>query len=583
MNDNRVYSDMQKVQLFRAKSESRVYIVGAILLAFALFVLFRVGMLQIVHSEIYKEQAKKQYIKTNTTFDRGTIYFSNKDKELLPASTLVNRYAITANPTLVEDKQTVATIIGTITDTDIKSIFDKLSKVDDNHEELVQSVSISTKELVLKENLKGIFIERRPVMSYPQGVISAKNIGFVGQDDKGTRGMYGVERSYDYVLNRKDEMASVNFFASVFNETDVDAISNMDKEEGNVVLTIDGETSRNLHDILVATKEKWGSDVVGGIIMDPKTGEIIAMDSLPSYDPNDYRNASSVSLFTNEMVSSVYEMGSIIKPLTVLAAVDAGLVDKNYTYNDTGSRLLDTFTVRNYDGKARGITTVQTILDKSLNVGIVHLVEKLGVSTFQDYFRKFGLTEETGIDLPGEASGLTDNLFSNVFVDSATAGFGQGIAITPIQTVRSLSVLANGGRLVTPHVVSKIVYKSGDVKNLNVDIGDAVVSASSTEHVTEMLVHVVDTALLGGKFKMDRYSVAAKTGTAQIAKKGGGYSEEEYLHSFFGYFPAYDPKYIIFLFQKNPKNAEYASATLTEPFFEIVKFLIAYFEVPPDR
>jgi cell division protein FtsI (penicillin-binding protein 3)/stage V sporulation protein D (sporulation-specific penicillin-binding protein) len=387
------------------------------------------------------------------------------------------------------------------------------------------------------------------------------------------------------VLTRQTNESSINFFAELFTDIKKTIISNTDQQEGDIVLTIDAEAERVLHQTLLETKEAWKSDTVGGIIMDPKTGRIIAMDGLPTFNPNEFSQVKDVNAFINQNISGVYEMGSIIKPITMAAAIDAGVITiDSTTYNDTGFRDLNGYKVRNFDGKPRGPgTTMQAILDQSLNVGIVFLVEQLGAKKFQSYFKKFGIGSETGIDLPTEASGLTKNLESSVFVDSATAGFGQGIAITPIQTIRALAALGNGGMLVSPYIVDSIVYQNGDVKNITPDDQEQVISAKASEEISRMLVHVVDTALQHGKYKMDHYTIAAKTGTAQMVQPGGGYYEDRYLHSFFGYFPAYDPKYIIFLFHTYPKGAEYASATLTDPFFKLVKFLISYYEIPPDR
>ena len=166
----------------------------------------------------------------------------------------------------------------------------------------------------------------------------------------------------------------------------------------------------------------------------------------------------------------------------------------------------------------------------------------------------------------------------------ATAAYGQGVAFTPIATVRALSVLANGGMLVTPHIVKKIEYQNGLTKRMSFAPSKQVIKKETSEEITRMLVNVVDKALRGGTAKIPGYSVAAKTGTAQMTNEGqAGYVEGKYLHSFFGYFPAYNPKFLVFLFHIYPKNVRYASETLTDPFLNITKFLINYYQIPPDR
>ncbi len=567
------------------RSVTRIRVLMYLALLVAVLVIIRAFYVQIIRHNYYVSLAEKQYIGTvPISFDRGTIFLSNRKGDPVPAAQLITQYRIAIDPTVLLDKEKTYNVLSAYVEVDKKEFMDKASKVSDPYEEVAKNVSEETIVILRTKKLQGVSFVKDSKRAYPQDDTGAKVLGFVGNNGIRVGGQYGVEKYYDDVLARDDVGHTINFFAELFTDVEKTVISNRDQEQGDVVLTIDAEAERALHSALVETKKQWGSDMVGGIIMDPQTGAIIAMDGLPSFNPNNFGDVKDQSAFSNQLVSGVYEMGSIIKPITMASALDSGAVNPKTTYNDTGFRDLNGYKVRNFDGKPRGPnTSIQTILDKSLNVGIVFLVEQLGSQKFAEYFKKFGIGQDTGIDLPSEASGLTKNLDSNVFVDSATAGFGQGIAITPIQTIRALATLGNGGVLVNPHVVDTIIYKNGETKKIVADKGEQVITKETSEEISRMLVHVVDTALANGERKMDHYTIAAKTGTAQMVKPGGGYYDDRYLHSFFGYFPAYEPKYIIFLFQTYPKGAEYASATLTEPFFKLVKFLISYYEVPPDR
>ena len=360
-----------------------------------------------------------------------------------------------------------------------------------------------------------------------------------------------------------------------------------DSKKGDIVTSIEPEVQSFLESKIAEVSKTWSSKTTGGVILDPKTGEIYAMATTPTFNPNDYGSVTDFSVLGNPLVSNAYEMGSIIKAITMASGIDSGVVTAKTTYNDKGFLMVDGYKVSNYDGAGRGVVNMQIVLNNSLNTGASFVESQMGNEKFTEYFKKFGIGMETGIDLPSEAAGSIENLKVKTTVEFYNASFGQGISMTPIITARALSVLANGGKLITPHVVKKINYELAPAKNISyVNEAQQVIKKSSADEITRMLVEVVDKALLNGAVKMDRYSIAAKTGTAQIARpgaEGGGYYPDRYLHSFFGYFPAYNPRFLVLLYTVEPKNVNYASQTLTMPFIDTAKFLINYYEIAPDR
>jgi cell division protein FtsI/penicillin-binding protein 2 len=263
--------------------------------------------------------------------------------------------------------------------------------------------------------------------------------------------------------------------------------------------------------------------------------------------------------------------------------LDTNAVTPTTTYEDKGQLTSNGFTIYNYDKKARGVVDMQAVLNKSLNTGVSYVVNKVGNQRFADYMKQL-LGEETGIDLPNEASPLVANLDSTRDIEMMTASYGQGVAVTPIAITRALASLANGGLLVTPHLGEKIKYTTGITKEIAPKKTTRVFSEETSDTITNMLINVVDEALAGGTVALPRHSIAAKTGTAQMANaQTGGYYDDKFLHSFFGYFPAKEPEFIVFLYHIDPRGADYASQTLTDPFMNITNFLINYYNVPPDR
>ena len=344
--------------------------------------------------------------------------------------------------------------------------------------------------------------------------------------------------------------------------------------------TVQGFLEKKLEEI----KEKYQADAIGGIIMNPQDGSIYALSAKPDFDPNNFSQVSKVSILSNPFVENVLEFGSVVKPLVMAAALDTGVVKAETKYEDKGSVIVEKKEIFNFDKKARGVVNMQEVLSQSLNTGMVFVYQKLGKEKLREYLLAYGIKNKTGIDLPNETSGLVSNLNTTRDIEYANASFGQGIALTPIEMVRALASLGNGGELVTPHVVKSIKYSDGTELKNKYSTTRAKISKETSQEITRMLVNVMDKALQGGKAKIENFSVAAKTGTAQVANsEDGGYYEDRHTHSFFGYFPAYDPKFIVFLYAINPKNVEYAAVTWADTFLDTTKFLLNYYEVPPDR
>ncbi len=570
-----------------SSSIDRVAFFSSVATIVVLLFIVRLVFVQGVQGKEYKKQAEGQYVPAVTPiFNRGNIFLKSKLGEETPIASLEEYYTLAIQPNRIKSADNLlAELRLAEISFDEKSIRQKVAKTDDPYEEIVKEVSKKSVDVLKEKKISGLFFNKNYRRIYPQQSTGSQVVGFVGSNGNSLQGQYGLERAYDDTLERIST-APINVFADVFSDIDDTLREKVKKEDADIVLTMDPVALDALHEALESVVTKWNPELVGGIIMDPKTGKILAMDSLPSFDPNHYADYKT-SRFVNPNVESVFEMGSIIKALTMAAGIDSGKVTPETTYNDKGTIVLNGYKISNFDKKVRGVVSMQEVLNKSLNTGVTFVMQRMGQQEFARYFREvYGLVEKTGIDLPNEVNNLVRNLQSKEEVNYATASFGQGIALTPITTIRALAVIANGGYLVTPYLVDEVLYKDGTREKLTRKEPVQTLKKESSETITRMLVHVVDTELGQGKYSMKEYALAAKTGTAEIPKAGGGYREDAYLHSFFGYYPAYEPRFIVLLYQVYPKggyDARYASQTLTEPFFDIAHTLLSYFSVPPDR
>jgi len=562
----------------------RIRIVCICMCVFALILILKLFDVQVIHKNLYLERADRQYATpAGDIFNRGSIFFSKKDGTLVAAATVSSGFKVAIKALDVTNPEALYTALKPYTTMDHDTFITKASNKSDPYEEVATHLTQEQADAINALNLPGVSIYKDNWRFYPGGSLASHTLGFLAYKGNDLVGQYGLERYYNSTLSESTNDAYINFFAEVFSNLK-NTVSNTE-ETGDIVTTIEPSTQEMLESEMKATIEKWHGDQAGGIIMNPQNGEIYAMTGLPDFDLNNFGSVSDPGVYRNPLIEDVFEFGSVIKPLVMSAALDQGVLTPQTTYDDKGSVVVNGKTIYNFDKKGRGPgTTMQTVLDQSLNTGMVFVQSKLGHDEMRTYMKAYGLGQKTGIDLPNETSGLINNLNSPRDIEYANAAFGQGIAMTPMETIRAEATLANGGTLVTPHLVKQIQYSDGLSKVPTYPTSPtAIMKKSTTDTITQMMVHVYE-SYNGGTDKFDHYSVATKTGTAQVAMPNGkGYYPDEHMHSFIGFFPASDPKFIVFIFIKNPKQVQYASQTLIPPFVDITKFLLSYYNVPPDR
>ena len=563
----------------------RIRVVFGIFLFCVAILIGRLFFIQITKGDHYLDLANRQYMApTSGQYNRGTIYFQKKDGTLVSAATLKNGYVLAIKPELIEDSEEVYKKISEIIPSiDKEDFLNRASKKEDPYEEIIHKLTAEEAKKIQELEEAGVDVFGEKWRFYPANNLASRVLGFVGYKGNDFSGRYGLERAFEDVLKREDNKSfNINSFAEILG--DIKEIITSDTKYGDVVLTIEPEAQTFLENILEEAVGSYNAELGGGLIIEPSTGKIVAMSVKPDFNPNIYGEAEDLSLFSNPMVQSIFEMGSIMKPLTMAAGLNEKVISPQTTYNDKGYVVFNNARIENYDGKARGVVDMQEVLSKSLNTGVVFVMEKMGKNKFKDYMISYGFGDRTGIELPGEISGLITNLESNRDIEFATASFGQGIAVTPIEMATALSSLANGGKLMRPYIVDRIIKENDiDIKTEPLEIR-RVLSEETSKEISRMLSRVADEALANGTVKMERYTFGAKTGTAQMHKEDGtGYYEDEYLHSFFGYVPAFDAQFLTLLFLIKPQGVRYASQSLTDPFMSITKFLINYYNIPPDR
>ncbi len=543
----------------------------------------RVFSLAIVQHRDFVLAAKRQHQLVEVLPSRrGAIYAQDRNGRLQPLATQKTFFTLVAVPKDIQNPAQAASDLAAVLGEPSAGLLAKLAKRTDPYEIIARKLDDAAAGKIRSLGIAGLALEESQRRIYPQGTLAASVVGFVNYDDQsGEEGAYGIERQFQSYLKGERGFFEGEKDASGYWVALGERILNPPLDGDSVVLTIDPNIQHRVEEELGAVLEKWQGQSGVALVIEPKTGRILALASSPAFDPNAYSREKDFSVFRMPVVDSQFELGSVFKPVTMASGIDAGAVTATTTYRDPGSVRINGFTISNFDGRSHGVQTMTQVLEQSLNTGAMFVGERLGKERFLEAIRRFGFGEKTGIDFPGEVAGDISNLGEMRDVDFATAAFGQGIAVTPLQIASAIAAIANHGVLMRPYIVDKIMTASGGTIEYRPKEVRPVISPATSETVSKMLVSVVKNGY-DNRAGVKGYFVAAKTGTANIPKKDGhGYSDEV-IHTFVGYAPAFDPKFLILLQMNRPQGNRFASNTLTAPFHAIAEFILNYYEVPPD-
>lgn len=482
---------------------------------------------------------------------------------------------------------------GEIIDSPLRAYFFDKNNLEKNGEILVANLEFKNGKIFYNKDeesfeliIPGLAFDMGKFRYYPEKEIGSQLLGYVSYVDGEGSGHYGLEEFFNTELfgtygSLKSEKGAGNLM--IVNDREyVEPVSGAD-----LVLTIDRNIESFACNKLKESVKKHEASGGSVIIIEPKTGSIIAMCSEPNFNPNEYTKVDDLSYFSNPAVLYQYEPGSVFKVITMAAAIDQNKVKPSTTYHDDGQIMITGWSkpIRNSDFStkgAHGLVDMNYVLDNSLNTGAIWAMRQTGVSVFADYVKDFGFGERTGVELGAEGLGSIANLLRNRVreIDAATASFGQGISTTPLQMVMSYQAIANKGVLMQPHVVKKIIR--GDKEEIiNPKKVRQVIKEDTAETMLAMLVNIVEKGH-SQKAKIDGYYIGGKTGTAQIATVGG-YKKGEYIHTFIGVAPIENPAFVMLTKIDSPKDVQYAEGSAVPLWRDIADFVLKYYQIPKTR
>lgn len=536
----------------------------------------RLGYLQFIQSPKLQQLALEQRMRpVPVEAKRGIIYDRNGNS----LAVSVNVDSVYAVPSEVEHAEATAAKIASILGLEQKDILRKITQ----HQSFVwvkRKIESDQAKQLRSLKLPGIGLTQEGRRFYPKGTLASHILGFAGID---SQGLNGLEWSYDkylkgntgYVIAERDAMGreipeGMEKFLPA-------------KDGNNLVLTIDEViqhiVERELENAVKVNGAKSGTVIV----MDPKTGEILALANKPDYDPNTFWNYKP-ELWRNDAVFYNYEPGSTFKIITASAAIEENVVKPDDSFYCSGGITVGGHYVKCHLASGHGAESFRDVVKNSCNPGFIQVGMRLGKEKFAQYIKKFGFGQLTGVEIQGESKGIVKNLADTKPIDVATNSIGQGIAVTPIQLVTAVSAVANGGVLMKPLIVREIRAPEGKViKKFQPIPVRRVISPKTAATVRSLLEGVVNPNGTGRNAVVEGYKLAGKTGTAQKAAAGGGYEASKYVASFVGLGPVDNPRFVILVMLDEPSAGSYYGGQIAAPVFrEIAQDILRYLEIPPN-
>jgi cell division protein FtsI/penicillin-binding protein 2 len=568
----------------KENSAARITIVAALFFFLAALVGLRLFYLQVIRHGYFQDMGDNQRGSLKKILpSRGLIYATNKEGENLVVADNKELYLLFAIPPQIKDATATVDALNKIwplEQSEREKIWRQLQKTNDPYEPLRHYLTSEEKNKIEDFKIAGLNFSPETKRYYPEKNVFAHLTGFVGFVGDTQVGSYGLEESFEKDLKGKNGEVKLERDPSGrligVGDFEIEPAVN----GSDLYLTIDRQAQFKVCAILDEYVKKFEAEGGSAIIQDPNTGAVLALCDNPNFDPNIYGQVENSRVYTNQAVVSLFEPGSVFKAFTMAAALDSGAVTPDTTYEDKGVLVFGKDTVKNAADKIYGRANMTQVLENSINTGAVFAAEHAGRENIKRYFSNFGFGVKTGIELPGETKGDLSSLNKTGAIYLATASFGQGISVTPLQILNGFSAIANGGILYKPFVIKKTVSANGQITETKVTEIRRVISERTANVLKAMLVSVVE----NGHAKPARvsgYYVGGKTGTAEIPSPQGGYLNA-YNHSFVGFAPAGNPRFTVLVKITNPKM-RFAESTAAPAFAEIMKFLLNYYQVPTER